>query len=297
MKIRDTDIIKRTIWCLLIALSTSFISLTTVAFAKETPKPKLMLANIYHEGIDLSQYWVSEKYDGVRALWDGKQFISRGGNIYHAPAWFIADFPKTKLDGELWIARQRFELLLSTVRDKIPNDKAWEDVKFMVFDLPDMKKVFDDRLMALKTLIQSLDIPWLKAVEQRKFEGHVALMDYLNLVTAEGAEGLMLHKGSSLYRAKRTGDLLKLKQYQDAEAKVVAHIPGKGKYKNKMGAVLVVLENGIKFKIGSGFSDKDRANPPKVGDTITYQYRGFTKNGVPRFATFLRVRYTAKENQ
>jgi len=234
-----------------------------VLFARDLPKPNLMLANIYHRDIDLSQYWVSEKFDGVRALWDGKQFISRGGNIYHAPDWFIADFPAERLDGELWISRQSFELLVSTVRDKQPDSEAWRKVKFMVFDMPDIAETFDQRLRHLNEVIHSARVPWLKAVEQIKLKDHKDLMKYLSAITQLGAEGLMLHKGSSLYRGKRSGDLLKLKPYEDAEAIVVGHISGKGKYKNMLGAITVALKNGDTFKIGSGFSDKERRNPPQ----------------------------------
>lgn len=258
--------------------------------AKDVSKPELMMAKVYHKGVDLNNYWVSEKFDGVRALWNGKQFVSRGGNIYHAPKWFVRDFPKQRLDGELWISRQSFELLVSTVRDKTPDDKAWKKVKFMVFDVPDVDEIFDQRLEYLHKHIIALKIPWLKVVEQIKVKDHQALMDYLDTITNLGAEGLMLHKGSSLYTAKRNSDLLKVKPYTDAEATVIGHILGKGKYKNQLGALVVSLENGIKFKIGTGFSDAERKNPPNIGSVITFQYRGVTKNQIPRFASFLRVR-------
>ena len=280
--IRNTSLMNIFLFCLFL--------LPSLLFAKDVPKPQLMLANVYHEGLDLGDYWVSEKYDGVRALWDGEQFISRGGNIYHAPDWFIADFPKQHLDGELWITRQSFELLVSTVRDKQPDHDAWRKVKFMVFDAPKIDEIFDKRLSHLNSLIKFTSIPWLIAVEQIKLKDHKALMKHLDKLTELGAEGLMLHKGSSLYRAKRTGDLLKVKPYEDAEAVVIGHIPGKGKYTNMLGALNVALANGDTFKIGTGFTDAERRSPPKIGSVITYQFRGKTKNGIPRFASFLRVR-------
>ncbi len=262
--------------------------------SKDVPKPNLMLAKIYHDGINLNEYWVSEKYDGVRAIWDGHQLISRGGNIYHAPRWFTANFPQQKLDGELWIKRQSFELVVSTVRDSVPDDIAWKEVKFMVFDLPEVDAIFDERLILMQKLISQSDIPWLRIVKQWKVSTHSKLMAELTKRSNAGAEGLMLHRGSSLYKGKRTGDLLKVKQYQDEEAIVIGHIAGKGKYKNHLGALLVRNQSGIQFKIGSGFTDLQRKNPPEIGETITYQYRGKTKNSVPRFATFLRVRKSEK---
>jgi len=264
--------------------------LSGTLYGRDLPKPELMLANVYHEGIDLNEYWLSEKYDGVRAIWNGKQLVSRGGNIYHAPGWFIKNFPKQNLDGELWIDRQSFELVVSTVRDDVPDDNAWKKVKFMVFDMPEPPIVFNDRLKCMRRVIADLDIPWLQLVKQWKVKNHATLMTQLETITKEGAEGLMLHRGSSFYKARRNGDLLKVKPYQDAEAIVIKHISGKGKYINMLGAMLVEMPGGIQFKIGSGFSDKERSNPPAIGKTITYQYRGKTKNGVPRFASFLRIR-------
>ncbi|WP_287032112.1 hypothetical protein [Methylophilus sp.] len=84
--------------------------------------------------------------------------------------------------------------------------------------------------------------------------------------------------------------LLKLKPQLDAEAKVIAYVPGKGKYQGKMGALLVETLDGIQFKLGTGFTDAERAHPPPIGSLVTYTYRDVTKNGKPKFASFLRVR-------
>ncbi len=262
---------------------------------RDVVKPSLMLAKTYHQGIILDEYWVSEKYDGVRALWNGKQLISRGGNIYHAPDWFIENFPKQKLDGELWIARQSFESVVSTVRDDIPDEEAWRLVKYMVFDIPESTSQFDKRIELITQVVNEAKIPWLKRVKQWKVKTHSDLMMQLKEITLAGAEGLMLHRGDSLYKGKRTGDLLKVKSYQDAEAIVIKHFSGKGKYVNSLGALLVKMPSGIEFKIGTGFTDKERKHPPEIGEIITYQYRGKTNNGVPRFASFLRIREVIKQ--
>jgi len=180
--------------------------------------------------------------------------------------------------------------LLSIVRDNQPDHKAWEKVKFMVFDLPDAKQPFSQRIRLIDQIVSALNIPWLKAVKQWKEPSHGSLMRQLKVVTQAGAEGLMLHRGSSFYKWKRSGDLLKVKSYEDAEAVVIKHIDGKGKYTGLMGALLVRSQSGLSFKIGTGFSDAERRNPPKIGDTVTYQYHGKTRNGIPRFASFLRRR-------
>ncbi|PCK09395.1 MAG: DNA ligase [Alteromonadaceae bacterium] len=252
--------------------------------------PPLMLANIYEPSIELDAYWVSEKYDGVRAYWNGKQLISRQGNIYHAPAWFTKDFPDTPLDGELWMGRNTFDQLSGTVRKKTPDTSQWQKVRYMVFDLPASGEVFDARLQQLHKLFTHNNSPYLHLVEQLKIHDHQALNKRLKTLVAAGAEGLMLHRASSHYLAKRNDDLLKLKTFQDAEARVLAHLPGKGKFKGLMGSILLENEQGIRFKVGSGFNLQERRNPPAIGTTITYKYYGKTQNGLPRFASFMRIR-------
>ena len=92
------------------------------------------------------------------------------------------------------------------------------------------------------------------------------------------------------YSTGRSDVLLKLKAARDAEATVVAHLPGKGKYQGLLGALEVKTPSGVLFKLGSGLSDAERRAPPPIGAQVTYTYRDLTKNGVPRFATFVRVR-------
>ena len=252
--------------------------------------PNLMLANSYHDDIDLSQYWVSEKLDGVRAYWNGSQLISRQGNAFTAPEWFIADFPKTPLDGELWLGRGDFEALSGAVRKTSPVDSEWRKIRFMVFDMPTQEGDFNQRLEKLRNLFAAKHSPYIELVAQEKLPNPNALMHRLEEIVNAGGEGLMLHLGSAPYRAMRSDDLLKLKRYDDAEATVLAHIAGAGKYQGMMGALLVKTSAGTEFKIGTGFNDAQRRNPPPVGSEITYRYRGVTKNGTPRFASFLRIR-------
>ena len=254
--------------------------------------PGLLLATSYDGNIKIEDYWISEKLDGVRAYWDGQQLISRQGNPFNPPAWFTADFPQHPLDGELWLGRNTFDQLSGIVRRVTPDDESWREIEYRVFDLPlsDSDLTFDQRLVHLRTLIEQADLPHLQMVEQFKVVDEAALMEALERVVKLGGEGLMLHRGQSLYRAARSDDLLKLKTYEDAEAVVVAHLPGKGKYQGMMGALLVEIEGKRRFKIGTGFSDQDRADPPPIGTLITYKYFGRTNSGLPRFASFLRVR-------
>jgi DNA ligase-1 len=252
-------------------------------------QPGLLLAKVYEEGIKLEDYWVSEKLDGVRAYWDGTQLISRHGNVFNAPEWFIQAFPSVPLDGELWMKRNTFEELSAAVRRQKPKVEEWQRIRYMVFDLPGSSETFDHRLKVLEQLILEVKSPYLQRVEQFRVTNHQALMEKLEEIVMQGGEGLILHRGDSQYRSGRFDDLLKFKPYMDAEAVVIEHLPGKGKFEGMMGAILVENEEGKRFGIGTGFSDNERQNPPPIGSVITYKYHGLTRNGVPRFASFLRL--------
>jgi DNA ligase-1 len=255
--------------------------------------PALMLANVYRPGIDLGAYWLSEKYDGVRGFWDGRRLLTRGGTEVQAPAWFTQGWPAEPMDGELWAGRGRFEETVSTVRQQTPDDAAWRRIRFMVFDLPAHPGVFSERLLAYRSLVERTDQPWVMVVPQERVSSHEALGHRLDRMVRSGGEGLMLHRGDSLYRAVRSDDLLKVKTHEDAEAQVLGSVPGRGKYMGAMGALLVQSPDGRRFRIGSGFSDALRKQPPPVGAWVTYRFRGLHDSGLPRFATFLRIRSDA----
>lgn len=255
----------------------------------------MMQANVYHQSIQLDDYWVSEKYDGVRAYWDGQQLWSRGGNVIAAPAYFTQHFPKIALDGELWIGRQQFAKTSGIVRSHNAGIK-WQAIQYKVFDLPESDKPFNQRLKQLEQLVEMSVSEYLYLVPQFKVKNHAELAQLLNVYVSKGAEGLMLHKGSSMYNTKRSDDLLKLKRFVDAEAVVIEHLKGRGKYRNMLGAIRVKNSNGLVFKIGSGFSDAERKSPPPIGSVITYKYTGETKTGLPRFPVYLRVRVDAPLN-
>lgn len=259
------------------------------AWAREAA-PSLMPADVYRPGMSLADYWVSEKYDGVRGYWDGKQLWTRGGERVVAPAWFTTPLPKQPLDGELWAGRGRFSHAVSTVRSQTPNDAAWHEMRFMVFDLPAQAGDFSARLAALRKLLPITDAPWAVAVPQERATTHEDLQALLDKTVKMGGEGLMLHRGSSNYRGERNNDLLKVKPYDDAEARVIEHVPGKGKHSARVGALVVETADGKRFKLGTGLTDAERENPPAIGSWVTYRYNGTTAKGLPRFARFMRVR-------
>ncbi|EJN06163.1 DNA ligase [Herbaspirillum sp. YR522] len=257
--------------------------------ARPVPPP-LMLANPMPGHIRLADYWVSEKYDGIRAYWDGQQLFTRGGQVIHAPTWFTRGWPDFALDGELWGGRGRFEQTVSTARREQPQEQRWRALRYMVFDLPRHGQRFDQRLPALIKSVEGLRQPWVQAVRQQRVASPAALQRLLAEVERGGGEGLMLHRGDSLYRAGRSDDLLKFKSMDDAEATVIAHLPGKGKYTGLVGALTVQDADGLRFNLGSGLSDAMRRDPPPIGSLVTYRYRGRHPSGKPRFAVLLRTR-------
>lgn len=258
--------------------------------AQAGPAPALMLAGAYRPGVALDTYWLSEKYDGLRAYWDGQQLRTRGGDVVVAPAWFTAGWPVEPMDGELWAGRGRFEEALSTVRQQLPNEEAWRRIRFMVFDLPAHPGPFTDRIAAYHGVVSRIDQPWVRAVPQERVPNHAVLMARLDRMVKDGGEGLMLHRGDAPYRAVRSDDLLKVKTHEDAEARVVAHLSGQGRHAGRLGALQVETPTGVRFRLGTGFTDAQRERPPAVGEWVTYRFRGVNASGVPRFASFVRVR-------
>ncbi|MEZ9141423.1 MULTISPECIES: DNA ligase [unclassified Shewanella] len=263
-----------------------YLLLSVPLFAAE--KPPIQLASRFQDDIKVEQYFVSEKLDGVRGYWNGEHLLSRSGRKISVPDWFVADFPASKLDGELWIKRNDFESVSALSRSQRVDNPLWRQVKFMIFDMPEHKGEFSQRVQGMAQIASHSK--YINMIPQQSFSTHEALYQELNRVIALKAEGLMLHKKSALYKVGRSQDIVKLKPRYDAEAIVIAYNEGKGKYSGLLGSLTVEMPDGKQFKIGSGFSDHQRANPPAIGSIITYQYLGLTKNGIPRFAHFLRLR-------
>jgi DNA ligase 1 len=269
-----------------------FSALGLSADALTKTSPEVLLAHDAPAGLDPAGYWVSEKYDGVRALWDGKTLRFRSGRTVSAPPWFIAKLPATPLDGELWMGRGTFDVLSGAVRRTQPLDAEWQKLKYMVFELPKAEgtsTTFTQRIWQMQAIVKTAGWAQLQAVEQTEVANHAALQARLKAVIAAGGEGLVLHRASAPVTSGRSDVLLKLKAVQDAEAEVVGHVPGKGKFEGMLGALEVLTTSGQRFKLGTGLSDAQRHNPPAIGSTVTYTYRDVTPSGKPRFASFLRV--------
>lgn len=274
----------------------------------------ILLAEVATSDIDPARYLVSEKLDGVRAFWNGKQLYFRSGNPINTPRWFIDKLPKRPLDGELWLGRGRFDELSGELRATVPTPGFWRNVRYMIFELPPQSCCaqaacpprvsieaacdadFSTRYQAMQRLLAAAKFPQLQVLEQRHFVSNKQLRDWFDQQLAGGAEGAMLHLASAPYQSGRSDVLLKLKPLHDTEAIVLGYVPGKGRLAGLMGSLRVQTEasswfaQGIEFRLGTGFSDAQRQTPPAIGSRVTFRFRGKTSTGKPRFASFLRVR-------
>jgi DNA ligase-1 len=250
--------------------------------------PPLLLAHSWDPSVDPSGWWMSEKLDGVRAFWNGEHFVSRLGNRFFAPEWFVEKLPKTPLDGELFGGRKRFQKTVGIVK-RFDGGELWKELRFVVFDAPAHEGPFEARIDHCREVCS-------RAGEYASWHEHVVCRDVDHLreelarVEALGGEGLMMRRPQSRYEAGRSSSLLKVKTFFDAEAIVVGHEPGAGKHLGRLGALVLELENGTRFNVGSGFSDAERESPPPLGALVTFRYQELSDAGVPRFPTYVGVR-------
>ncbi len=244
----------------------------------------VLLAHAWEPLQDPTGWWMSEKLDGVRAYWDGRRFLSRLGNTFFAPDWFVAGLPETPLDGELWVGRKRFQDTVSVVR-RADGGPQWRQLKYVVFDAPAVAGPFEERVGWLHAVAGSH--PSVQVVAHRACEGVDDLRAELARVEALGGEGLMLRQPGSAYVVGRSTTLLKVKTFHDAEGRVVGHEPGKGKHTGRLGALVVEMADGTRFNVGTGFTDDDRRSPPPVDSLVTYRFQELSRDGVPRFPTYV----------
>ena len=253
-----------------------------------TEKAPVMLAKTWDGKFEVKGWWMSEKFDGVRAYWTGKKLISRSGREFQVPDAFLVNFPAFPLDGELWLGRQGFAEVISIVNSstEVP---GWEKLRYLIFDVPQSEGGMESRLKIARIWFASNNNPFVKVVELERCRDNNHLEMKLKSIESNGGEGIMLRKPESAYQIGRSDDMLKVKSFEDAEATVLAHLAGTGRNAKRMGSMKVRMANGIEFEIGTGFSDQERENPPPIGSIITFKYQGFHKSGIPRFASFLRI--------
>lgn len=274
---------------------------------------------------------------------------TRSGKVIHAPDWFLDLLPKKLLlDGELYAGRGGFQLLRKTIANHTPVDEDWENVRYMVFDSPPARvmfkprdvKVRNDYYFAVKDFnIKELDLisfsencsfdftykylyancPANKAVgllrqEQLPFKQSEAIEQLgmrMEALLDEGAEGVMLRKGTSSWESIRSHNLLKHKPWFTAEGKVIGYQHGQGRLLGMMGALVIDFDGKI-LKL-SGFTDaqrvykdlesKEEANlyPGQsasvfvsndlfpLGTIVEFKYRELSDDGIPKEARYFRV--------
>jgi len=263
--------------------------------AAEVEDLPVLLAHVWTDEHDPTNWWMSEKLDGVRAYWDGKQFLSRRNNIFYAPEWFTEGMPAHPLDGELWLARKQFDRTSGIVRRQ-DKPEIWKELKYLVFDAPEARGPFEDRMKFLADGVASWKTKFVALHEHGVCTGFDHLLAELDRVTDLGGEGLMLRKPGSHYERTRSTTLLKVKKFLDAEAVVLGYEAGLGRHKGRVGALTARLGNGKEFKVGTGLKDKERENPPAVGSIINVKYQELTKDGIPRFPVYVGLRPDGNPN-
>lgn len=254
-------------------------------------QPDVLLLKTYDSSQDVTGWLMSEKLDGMRAIWNGHMLTSRQGNPINAPQWFIDGLPPFAIDGELWTKRGDFENVLSIVRQQTPDDR-WRSISYNIFEVPNQSGGLLARLAVLEDYLTKHPQTFVKIIKQSPISSSNQLKTDLERITALGGEGLVVRKPETQYHSGRSADDLKVKQYQDAECTVIGYKAGQGKYKGKTGALQCQLLSGLTIYIGSGLSDQQREFPPKIASLITFKYYGYTKNNIPRFPVFMRVRPT-----
>ena len=258
--------------------------------------PPLLLAESWDPDTDPRGWWLSEKLDGVRAYWDGNQFLSRNGNRFEAPGWFTAGLPDMPLDGELWTGRKQFQRTVSIVR-RGDGAELWREVRYLVFDAPTVSQPFEQRLDSVKQVLAAGQPPYALLLHQEVCRSSDHLQTALSKVEQLGGEGLMLRRPASFYEPRRSSTLQKFKRFLDCEAVVIGHEPGKGRHTGRLGALVVQLPNGTRFNCGTGLSDAQRELPPAIGETITVKFQELTDGGAPRFPVYAGVRRDEPANQ
>ena len=251
---------------------------------------EIMLPLVFEEDIAVSTWLMCEKLDGVRGYWDGRRLFSKNGTPFHAPRAFTKNFPDFEIEGEIWGGRNTFEKTVGTVKRQEAHD-GWLELKFAIFDVPAATGGFEDRLNKAAEWFSRHPSEFAFVIAHRPVESHQHLSKALKRIEALGGEGIMLRRRGSSYTKGRSRDILKVKSYSDMEAVVIAHLAGNGRNEGRMGSLLVELpDSRTTFKIGTGFSDEIRENPPPIGSSITFKYYGFYQSGIPKFPSFLRIK-------
>ncbi|MGX2983446.1 DNA ligase [Helicobacter sp. 23-1045] len=274
-----------------------FLAIFGRIFALDSADSDLRFANLDSLKFlkNAESYAVSEKFDGVRGIWDGQTMFSKRGKKFAIPPCFAQNLAVLGLqkgefvEGELWIDYGEFEKISALIRQKSPSCADFKQVKYLIFNAKlNESSDFLANLSTIQSILDSHKIAQIRTIKQYKFSDTSEVGDFFNAIIAKGGEGVIL---------RNSHIALKLKARHDAECKIIDFTRGKGRLSDKVGAIVCEsladknsgISKGTIFRIGSGLSDEMRANPPKIGTIITYQFSGISKNGVPKHTRFLRI--------
>ena len=257
-------------------------------FASADPPP-LQEAQTYTGEEEITGWYMSEKLDGIRGIWTGSALITRKGNPIYPPPWFTRNLPPFELDGELWSKRGDFNFIQSTVMDKTPSDD-WGKITYQIFEVPHAPGNFPRRLAKAEAWLTSHPDTPVHIIPQIPCAGPDHLSQFMAEITSKGGEGLMVKDPDLPYHTGSSPYFLKVKQTSDMDGVVIKINGGEGKYQEMMGSLRIELKDGTTFKLGTGFTDEERRNPPSIGTVVTFRHHGFTEAGIPRFASYLSIR-------
>lgn len=260
------------------------------------PAGGVMLAQTYTHQFDPTGWWMSEKYEGIRAYWTGYELLTRERNRINAPNWFLSFLPAGEaLDGELLLGRGKFEETLSVVSKSHGRDPRWESISYMVFDAPEQPGGCEARWAAVEAIVKAAckadkRCP-LRVAPQTRCVSKTHLEKVFEAVVADDGEGVMLRKAGSPYQQTRSKYLFKYKAWEEEEAKVTGYERGKTSGVELGAYVAKLLKTGIEFKVDARhLGGRTKASKLPVGTVITVRFQRYTGSGKPYSPRIIAVR-------
>lgn len=262
----------------------------------------------------------SAKLDGIRALVRGAVVVSR--NLKPIPNERVQRLWGKKkyegLDGELIVGDPRAKDVYRQTNSGVLAYEGEPDVTFRVFDNYLIDQPYHRRLIEVTKFAKANAKMHVVPVHHTPIRSHAALLKYEEALLEMGFEGVMLRSYDGMYKEGRAtpteGTLFKLKRFCDAEAVVVgweelAHnmneqqrsftgLAKRSSHKANrvaggvLGALVCQLPGGVRFNIGSGFTQEERVQLWEIRDQlkgrlVKYKFFPVGVKDKPRFPVFL----------
>ena len=270
---------------------------------------KPMLAHKYNP--DKADYpaYIQPKLDGVRCVFTKDGAYSRTGkefkNVDHikkALKNFFNANPTFILDGELYNhgLKDDFEKIISLVRKTKPTkehkQEAAELIQYHVYDIANFAHAtYTNRLSMLTSMVKYNHI--VLPVETKIVLDYDEAVKQHNKYLKLGYEGSIYRSTDGKYKGTRSWDLMKFKDFDDAEATIIGYEMGKGKRHGTLGKFIMQDDAGIQFGCppGKGYSYKDLTDMGEnihdyIGQRATFTYFQRTKAGSYRHPLYKCIR-------